>query len=658
MEGCRKSATSSLKMKSAPITMRELYRVLHLRFTPHPLRPKALLQALKTLLPYAHWSEKRIRRLLERTLTDARAPTLLAVTVNPPVNEALSRQICRELQGIREAIVIPSVLDRKAQSRYLGIAAANAFTPRFRSGQGLGFSAGQTVYAFASSIWLSPEQISDLRLYALTRCPPSVFGWTAEGTITDLIARHLWHPLTKERFPQTPFNEGILDPDIADADALDFAFVEVGTLKAGEFLFDHTEALEFDVARAKRMGVVAELLGHFFCADGLPPSNFVRPKRWQAVPLSLLRTMVRVGKSVVLFASGEDKAKAILTIYRSQRAGGLLFNTIITDEFCAKALLRLLGRREVDGEEDHQWQRERLKFWVCHWHFANTPFTPRKEVAKRLSIRRSLVSTLLEEALNRGDAQVKVFPPLPEPTYALDMEIALLKNLGLREVRVNLAYLAVGQAAAQLLLEWLKGAEEFAIGLDGERAIRAFVEALNLPHSLSQMHHLKRLELWALHYRPRRKSLWGAGVNDILDAVAIRCHGSEWSEKVLCRPFEGDAVVERLNAVFVSIGAVDEPNRELLRAHNIFIPDLEKAVGTLFSQPSDSTGEPLGEGISQALGSLSLGSIRKAVRQGIPVVGLVANPQRALSALVACRNGLVNCLIADRQTAEQIIHIS
>jgi DNA-binding transcriptional regulator LsrR (DeoR family) len=59
----------------------------------------------------------------------------------------------------------------------------------------------------------------------------------------------------------------------------------------------------------------------------------------------------------------------------------------------------------------------------------------------------------------------------------------LLKNLGLREVRVvevgqsKWAYLAVGQAAAQLLLEWLKVAEEFAIGLDGGRAIRAFVEA-------------------------------------------------------------------------------------------------------------------------------------------------------------------------------------
>jgi DNA-binding transcriptional regulator LsrR (DeoR family) len=103
---------------------------------------------------------------------------------------------------------------------------------------------------------------------------------------------------------------------------------------------------------------------------------------------------------------------------------------------------------------------------------------------------------------------------------------------------------------------------------------------------------------------------------------------------------------------------VDEPNRQLLRAHNIFIPDLERAVGTLFSQPFDATGKPLGENISQALGSVSLGSIRQAVSQGIPVVGLVANPQRALSALVACRSGLVNCLIADRQTAEELIRLS
>jgi DNA-binding transcriptional regulator LsrR (DeoR family) len=250
---------------------------------------------------------------------------------------------------------------------------------------------------------------------------------------------------------------------------------------------------------------------------------------------------------------------------------------------------------------------------------------------------------------------------MPEPMPILDLEVALLQTLGLKEVRVvevgrgEWAYFAVGHAAAQLLLEWLNEAGRFAVGLDGGRAIRAFVEALNLPHSLARFPRLERLEFYALHGRTRRKSLWSASVNDILDAVAIRCHESELGKRVCCRSFEGDAVVEKLDAIFASIGAVDEQNRQVLQSRGIVLSNLDKAVGSFFSQPFDVTGQPVDGDISQALGSVSLEAVRLAVRRGTPVIGLVANPQRAMSALVACRSGLVNCLIADRRTAEALL---
>ncbi len=664
-------ATSPPAKRAAPLTVRELYRVLCFKFVPHPLRPRDLLKWLKTLLPYSYWSGRRLRRLIERALADPRAGTMLSVTITPPINEPLSRQLYHAFNGLREAIVIPSTPDQRAQPRYLGVAASEVFAPRFQTGQGLGLSGGQTIHAFASSLLLSPENISDLRLYALTRCPPSVFGFTAEGVITDLIARHLWHPLTKERFPQTPFREGILDPSLAHADALDFIFAEVGILQPGELLFDHAQELGFDIAAAKRAGVVAELLGHLFCANGLPPIAPVQPKRWQTISLGLLREMVRSSKTVVLFADGEEKARAVWAIYQAQRAGGLLFNTLVTDESCAKALLRMAQQHNDESDtENLQWRRERMKFWAAHLQFAATPrLEHRKEVAKQLGISRALASELLDESLYGDEGsfpivRLKVFPPIPEPMPVLELEVALLQTLGLKEARVvemgrsEWAYFAVGQATAQLLLEWLNEADYFAVGLDGGRAIRVFVEALNLPSSLSQCPHLSELELWALHYRPRRKSLWGAGVNDILDTVAMRCHGTELGKKVRCRPFKGDAVVERLNAIFVSIGAVDEQNRQVLQSSGIFLPNLDKAVGTLFSQPFDATGQPVDGDISQALGSVSLKAVQCAVRQGTPVVGLVANPQRALSALVACRSGLVNCLIADHQTAETLLKLA
>lgn len=276
-----KVASPSAK-RAAPLTVRELYRVLHFKFVPYPLRPRDLLKLLKTLLPYSHWSERRLRRLIERTLTDPRASTMLSVTIIP----------------------------------------------------------------------------------------------------------------------------------------LDFVVVEVGILQAGELLFDHAQELGFDVAAAKRTGVVAELLGHLFCADGLPPIAPVQPKRWQTISLGLLRETVRSGKTVVLFAGGEEKARAVWAVYQAKRAGGLLFNTLVTDESCANALLRM-AQQHHDGivAENLQWRRERMKFWAVHLQFAATPHLEhRSEVAKQLNISRELASELLDESLYGNETsspmvRLKVFPP-------------------------------------------------------------------------------------------------------------------------------------------------------------------------------------------------------------------------------------------------------
>jgi hypothetical protein len=154
----RRPASSLPSVRAAPLTLRELFRVLHLKFAPRPLRPREVLARLKTWLPYANWSERRLRRLMERALTDSRAHTLLSVTITPPVNETLSAQLCHILAGLREAIVIPSIPDERARTHYLGVAAANAFAPRFRSGQGIGLSDGQALYAFVTALRLSPDE--------------------------------------------------------------------------------------------------------------------------------------------------------------------------------------------------------------------------------------------------------------------------------------------------------------------------------------------------------------------------------------------------------------------------------------------------------------------------------------------------------------------
>jgi len=662
----RRPASSLPSVRAAPLTLRELFRVLHLKFAPHPLRPKEVLTRLKTWLPYANWSERRLRRLMERAFADPLARTLLSVTITPPINKPLSAHLCRVLVGLREAIVIPSIPDERARTHYLGVAAANAFAPRFRSGQGIGLSDGQALYAFVAALRLSPDEVNDLRLYALTRYPPEVFGFTAEGLVGELIARHLWHPMAKDRFPQNPFAGGFLDPTAISPDELDFAFLQVGTLDAGEVLVDWAEAIGFDVAAAKQAKVVAELLGHLFCADGLPPSVPLHPLRLQAAPLRLLRAMVQAGKTVVLLVGGERGARAVSALYRAQRAGGSLFNTLVTDEEGARALLQQMGDEPDRNDEPNGWQRERLRFWVAHFYFASSPHhLSRQQLAQRLSISRERVSELLDEAIYGGNAKaslvrLQVVAPLPEPMPMLELEMALLQKFSLQEARVveagrvEWAYPAVGMAAAQLLLDWLQEAERFALGLGGGRALRAFMEALNLPHALARLPRLRQLELWALYRRPARKSHWGSGINDILDAVAMRCH-QFGDQRVQCRPFEGEATATRLDALFASIGHFDEQDQQVLREAGVNPDALQGVVGTLLSQPFDAKGQPVGERINERIGVLSLKVVRQLVASGVPVVGLVAIPQRARPTVVACRNGLVNCLVVERRVAEAML---
>jgi DNA-binding transcriptional regulator LsrR (DeoR family) len=178
--------------------------------------------------------------------------------------------------------------------------------------------------------------------------------------------------------------------------------------------------------------------------------------------------MVQAGKTVVLMAGGERGAKAISALYRAQRAGGSLFNTLVTDEEGARALLRQMGDEPDRSDEPNGWQRERLRFWAAHFYFASSPHhLSRQQLAQRLSVSRERASELLDEAIYGRDAKaslvrLQVVAPLPEPMPMLELEMALLQKFALREARVveagraEWAYPAVGMAAAQLLLDWLQ----------------------------------------------------------------------------------------------------------------------------------------------------------------------------------------------------------
>ncbi|MFA0730850.1 MAG: hypothetical protein LKKZDAJK_001416 [Candidatus Fervidibacter sp.] len=229
-----------------------------------------------------------------------------------------------------------------------------------------------------------------------------------------------------------------------------------------------------------------------------------------------------------------------------------------------------------------------------------------KAVAQRIGISERCAGRLLEEVLHgvKGNTPplvtVSVQPPRPEPIGLLALEAALMERLGLMEVRVvhpvrdEWAYPAIGAAAAQWLQERWQGMEEMSVGLDGGRAIRALLEALNLPFCLRHLPNLKRLHLFALQARQRERVLWGGGHPDLPDTVVMRCWGTVEGQKVVCHPFAGDEVIELLGVVFVSISAFETEDREVLKASGVTMAEVQGVVGTILSQPFDGTGRPLG----------------------------------------------------------------
>ncbi|GBC98443.1 Transcriptional regulator LsrR [bacterium HR17] len=656
-------------LRAAPLSGRELYRVLRVCYEPAPRRPREVLQRLKAMLPYRDWSQRRLRRLLERALKDPRADGLLSITITPPNNERLAAALRDALPELREAIVIPSLsaIDPHAVSTYLGVAAAQTYAPRFRNGQGVGFSGGRSVGAMAQALWLPPA-LRPLRLYALTRCPPTVLGFTAEGIVSEIVAKNLWRSEHWENPPER-FLEGYLNPQHLRPEHLDWAFVGVGTLEEGELLTDFAEALRFDVIAAKRAGVVAELLGHLFCADGLPPAQPLRPAALETVPLSLLRRMVRDGKSVIMLAGGAQKATALLALHRAQRAGGALFNGLVTDEECAQRLLHLCD--QPIAEADAIWAHQCKRFWVAHLRFAASERCRTcKAMAQRLRLSERRVARLLDEAVHANGQRlaplvwVQVKAPKPEPIAVLELESALMERLGLMEVRVvhpvrdEWAYPAIGAAAAQWLKERWQRVSVFSVGLGGGRAVRALLEALDLPFCLRHFPALQRLHLFALQARLRERVLWGGGHPDLLDAVIMRCFNTTEGGRVICHPFEGDAVAEGLDAVFVSVGAFEVGDREVLQESGVTMGEVAGAVGTLLSQPFDAAGQPLGRNLGERLRTLSLQRLRELVSHGVPVFALVRGAERAQAAASALRGGLFNGLVIDRIGAETLLNAS
>lgn len=660
----------ALQLSAEPITLRDLFRVLWVKLhalPPHTHAvPRSLLEGLRRFFIYRHRSLYRLRYFVRRALRDPRCNALVATTITPPVDSDLGDAVRSAYPDLRQVIVVPSLaaLDPEATNTYLGTVAAQVFAPHFADGHRIGLGGGRAIVAFAKAL---PQFTTARRLhfYALTRFRgPLVFVADAEKAISELIVDCRWRQF--DGAEEKDF-EGVLNPRVTKGQELDWAFIGIGALADNSWR-EYADELVFDFSAAQKAGAVAEVLFHFFSPDGAPPARpIVAPLGFETARLSVLREMVRLGRPVVALAGGKEKAIAVLAAYRSRRAGGALFNCLVTDEDCAAELLRRAEnpRQFADVPRRAVWWERKHRFFAAHLKYATPTRKTNADIAAVLKAPRKKVQRWLKEAAEgTGDE-----PPLvsftvraPSPEYAL--ELALIQRYDLLDARVVPFYadtaeqlVQVGLAAAQLFCELVRDRDRFCVGLGSGYEVRAMVECLALPETLQRFERLKHLEFWALSESPILTLSQGVGAQTIVSSIALRCGTSAVRSKVRCYRFDPHRNFEGLDAMFFTLRAPYPDDLNFLRAAGLACGDPAAAVGYLLNQQFDARGEALlPDGVAC---SAPLTALRALTAQSKPVIALnarcdaVTHHARALR--VACMCQLVNGLVVPRPLAETLL---
>ncbi len=635
------------------LSVRDLYRICALRFAPASLvrsarAPKEVVERLKKWLPYAQRSLPQLRRMVLQALDDPRAADLLEVAFCPPFDEPLGDELKGILQGLRCAIVIPSVadLDATANERFLGLAAFQHFAPHFADGTAIGVSGGLAVQAFLNCLDL--PSLFRLRLFALN-CQGSgqLTSKTADILLGDLLARH-WQTLIA---PHATKPQVTVDPSHLSSALLDFAFVSV---KAPEELL-------------KQQGVAAEVLGYRLMRDGLPFYPAPLCPQVRAVPLSLLQKMVREGKWVVAFATD---AEALWATYQAQRVGGLLFNALVTDDRCAVALLRQRAsqRRLADVPQRQRWWGVSQRFRVAYLRYGGATGHPSNDaIAKQLHLSRKQVPKLLDEAL-QGDGEtlpvvrLRVKPPSVE--HAL--ELALLETWNLREVRVvptfddERGYAALGEAAAEFLWQLAEGQAKFCVGIGWGWSVLAMVEALAQVGAAKRLPLLRQLTFIGLIHVPPAHSplLLGTAPLSLLGTLMLRFfaatpHPLPFS--IACQIFNSNEPIPPLDAIFTGIG-IRGGKLITAYAHELGLAvETHKWQGELLFQFFDRKGRLLPDRWEGRVQALPLTEVSQMATKGKPVVVIARGAQKAQAVQAAYRAQLFNCLVIDRSLAEALL---
>ena len=288
-----------------------------------------------------------------------------------------------------------------------------------------------------------------------------------------------------------------------------------------------------------------------------------------------------------------------------------------------------------------------------------------QEIAERLRLSRPAVSRLLRDAQNQGIVQITISPPRG---LLIDLESRLEERYGLEVVRVvalepgtsaDLVRRQIGAAAASYLARTVHPND--TIGLAWGTTLSAMVQSM-APLPTEGVHVVQTLggigppaaEAYAAELVRRLAQLLGAA--PVLFPVPGVVATAEVRDVLRNDPHVQAALryFDRLDTVYVGIGSI-ATNPVLNDGHSLPSGTLSSlvasgAVGDIALRFFDAQGAPVRSSLDERILGITTEQLHKAPR----VVAVAGGPDKADAIHAALKSDIVDVLITDQQTAEEL----
>jgi DNA-binding transcriptional regulator LsrR (DeoR family) len=295
--------------------------------------------------------------------------------------------------------------------------------------------------------------------------------------------------------------------------------------------------------------------------------------------------------------------------------------------------------------------------------------TSQSAIAEQFGLSQASVSRLLKRAREEGIIRISV--AVPEGVYS-ELEEKLIERYHLRDAIVvdtvagddeKVIIRELGTAAGYYIESVIK--QNDVVGISSwSSTLLAVVDAMHPVPRRPEIRVLQILggvgnpsaEAHATHLTSRFADLVG-GKAMFLPAPGIV--GSEAARQVLLDDIYVQQALELFNQVtlaLVGIGAV-QPSSLLAASGNIFSEEEQnllasyKAVGDILLRFFDSDGKPVKTFLDNRVVSMSLEQLRRVDR----AIGVAGGRRKFAAIRGALRGRLINILITDRFTAEQLV---